>query len=300
MRELADIALLRTFIAVAETASFTDGARRLRLTRSAAGKAIGRLEELLGARLFHRTTRRVGLTADGQAFYERAAQIVRDLEDAQAAVGPGRGEPRGTLRITAPEAFGRQKVLPVVRDFMRQWPALRVEISFTDRVVDLVEDGFDLAIRLGTVSASADLISRVVMRTVAKLAASPDYLAVHGVPATPEDLAGHRQLVSGNNKGVHVWRLVSADAREFQLPMNPTLLADSAGALLDAALSGLGVICLPRFLLEGDVAAGRLHIVLPDYATPEIPVSVVYPSRRHLSPRVRRFVDALAGALDRT
>jgi DNA-binding transcriptional LysR family regulator len=297
LKELADVGTLRAFVAVADAASFSEGARRMGLTRSAAGKAIARLEEILGARLLHRTTRRVGLTADGQVFYEKAAQILADLEEAQTIVQRGGDRPRGVLRVTAPEAFGRQVILPILGDYLEHWPELSAEASFTDRILDVVEDGFDIAIRFGAASAPSDLIARVITRSVGQLCASPTYLARHRLCTAIEDLVDHRQLLSGMRGNMRAWVLQAGSEPPVFIPARPVLLSDNAGALRDAALAGLGVACLPRFLIDQDVANGTLELLLPAYTTPEIPISALYPSRRHLSPKVRLFIEMLVERL---
>lgn len=297
LKELADIGLLQVFVAVADARSFSDGASRIGLTRSAAGKAIARLEELLGARLLHRTTRQVGLTADGQAFHEKASQILADLEEAQTMVTRGGAKPRGVLRVTATEAFGRRIVLPILGEYLERWPELSAEASFIDRITDIVEEGFDIAIRFGAAPASSDLIARVVARSVGQLCASPAYLARHHTPITIEELTDHRQLLSGTRESPRTWILQAGSEPPVTVPARPVLLSDNAGALRDAARAGLGVACLPRFLIDRDVEEGRLALLLPAYATPEIPISVVYPSRRHLTPKVRLFIDLLAERL---
>lgn len=297
MKELADIGTLRAFIAVADTASFQEGARRIGLTRSAAGKSIARLEDILGVRLLHRTTRRVGLTADGQHFYEKAVQILADLQDAQASVQRGAARPRGVLRVTATEAFGRQVILPILSDYLERWPQLSAEASFTDRVIDIIEDGFDIAIRFGVASVPSELIARVIARSFGQLCASPRYLARHDQCTVIDDLAGHRQLLSGTRENPRAWVLQSGSEPVTRIPARPALLSDNAGALRDAALMGLGVACLPRFLIDQDIESGALELLLPAYATPEIPISVLYPTRRHLSPKVRLFIDLLVERL---
>lgn len=297
LKELADIGLLRAFVAVADAGSFGDGARRIGLTRSAAGKAVTRLEELLGARLLHRTTRRVGLTADGQAFHDRAARIIADLEEAQTIVQGGGARPRGVLRVTATEAYGRQVLLPILGEYLERWPDLAVEASFTDRVTDMVDEGYDIAVRFGAAPASSDLIARVVARSFGQLCASPAYLARHPAPATIGDLAVHRQLLSGTRERPRAWTLQAGSGPAATIPPCPVLLSDNAGALRDAARAGMGVACLPQFLIRRDIEEDRLALLLPDYATPEIPISVVYPSRRHLAPKVRLFIALLATRL---
>lgn len=297
MRELADIGLLRAFVAVADAGSFSGGAKRIGLTRSAAGKAIARLEELLGTRLFNRTTRHVGLTADGQVFHEKASQILADLEEAQSDIMRGGAKPRGVLRLTATEAFGRQVVLPVLVEYLERWPELTAEATFTDRVTDIVQDGFDIAVRFGAATTSSDLIARVVARSFGQLCASPGYLANSPVIVTIEDLASHRHLLSGTRNAPRAWVLQDGSGPTVLVPARPVLLADNAGALRDAALAGLGVACLPRFLIDRDVEVGRLVQLLPAFTTPEIPISIVYPSRRHLTPKVRLFIELLATRL---
>jgi DNA-binding transcriptional LysR family regulator len=297
LKELADLGALRAFVAVADAASFQEGAKRIGLTRSAAGKAIARLEDLLGARLLHRTTRRVGLTADGQDFYEKAAQILVDLGHAQSSIQRGGARPRGVLRVTATEAFGRQVILPILGDYLERWPELSAEASFTDRLVDVVEDGFDIAVRFGVAATSSDLIARVVARSTAQLCASPGYLARHRRCTGIEDLADYRQLLSGTREKPRAWILQTGPGPTVSIPARPVLLSDNAGALRDAAVAGLGVACLPRFLIDRDIESGALELVLPAYSTPEILISVVYPSRRHLSPKVRLFIEMLVERL---
>jgi len=298
MPELADIGMLQAFIAVVEAGSFGVAAVRVGLTRSAVGKSVARLEALLGVRLLHRTTRRVGLTVDGRAFHERALAVLKDLEDAQTSVARGRATPRGTLRLTTTETFGRQILLPVLGDYLERWPDLIAEASFTDRFIDLIEEGFDLAIRFGPPPSNSDLISRVIARSFGQLYASSTYLRRHGVPSSIEELTLHKKLVFDTGLRPRVWEFTKNAGKSELVSGDAALLSDNAGALLDAAISGLGITCLPRFLVQKHVDAGQLEIVLPSYTTLEIPISAVYPSRRHLTPKVRLFIDALAERLN--
>lgn len=293
MEKLADIGALRAFVAVAESGSFADGARRLGLSRSSTGKAIARLEDILGARLLHRTTRRVGLTAEGQLFLRKAAQILADLEDAQAEFQRAGAEPRGTLRITATEAYGRQVILPIVASFLARWPSVSAETQFTDRVVNIVEEGYDIAIRFGMPSESSELVMRVVGRSVARLCASPEYLERRGVPITPADLQCHQQLLTGSREKTREWLLQTGTEEPVSVPGKPLLLSDNAGAICDAALLGAGIACLPTFLIEKHIQEEKLRPVLPEYASPAFPICVVYPTRRQLSSKVRYFIDWL-------
>ena len=290
--DLADTSALRTFVAIVEADSFSAGAKRVGLTRSAAGKALSRLEDLLGVRLLHRTTRRIGLTVDGQAFYERVTQILGDLEDAQSVVMRTE-RPRGVLRITATEAYGRQVVLPVLGEFLERWPELTAQTSFTDRMVDLVEEGFDLGIRFGQPPAISELVSRNISASVARLCASPAYLQRFSTPETLQALSQHRHLLYGTQKSPHEWRLQNGQGPEVVVPTRPAMVFDNASALRDAVVAGLGITCLPDFLLEQEVENGNLVVLFPEFALPDIPISVVYPSRRHQAPKVRLFIDLL-------
>lgn len=294
--DLADTSALRTFVAIVEADSFSAGAKRVGLTRSAAGKALSRLEDLLGVRLLHRTTRRIGLTVDGQAFYERVVQILSDLEDAQSVVTRTE-RPRGALRITATEAYGRQVVLPVLGEFLERWPELTAETSFTDRMVDLVEEGFDLAIRFGQPPVVSELISRGLAISNARLCASPAYLERFTTPASIEALSQHRQLLYGTRESPHVWSLKDGAGREVVVPARPAMYFDNASAVRDAVVAGLGITCLPNFLLKTEVDNGNLVVLFPEFSTPDTPISVVYPSRRHLAPKVRLFIDLLVERL---
>lgn len=294
--DIADTSALRVFVAIVETGSFSEGAKKVDLTRSAAGKALARLEDLLGVRLLHRTTRRVGLTTDGQAFYERVVPVLEDLEDAHSLVMRSE-KPRGCLRITATEAYGRQVVLPVLGEFLECWPELNAETSFTDRLVDLVEEGFDVAIRFGDAPESSDLISRGLSTSRAQLCASPAYLEQFSTPATFNELSQHRQLIYGTRRTPHAWRLADAQGREVVVPTRPFMYFDNASAVRDATVAGLGVTCLPGFLLAKEVDSGTLTVLLPEFSTPDTPISVVYPSRRHLAPKVRLFIDLLVKRL---
>jgi len=296
MDKLADITLLQAFVAVADVQSFAEGARKLGLTRSAAGKAVARLESMMEVRLLHRTTRSVSLTSEGQVFYRRVSQILSDLEDAQAEVQFRDARPRGVLRITAPEAFGRNVILPILTSFLKQWPDVRAEASFTDDIVDIVEEGFDMAIRFGMPTASSDLIVRTIARSVAVLCASPEYLAQFGRPSSIEELLMHRQLLSGSRDNPRGWVLHINRESEFAVPAKPFLLCDNAGALRDAALAGLGIACLPEFLVDHDIKSSALESVL-GLTTAEFPVCIVYPTKRHLSPKVRLFIDLMVEKL---
>ncbi len=297
LETLADTAALRAFVAVVEAGSFVEGAKRVGLTRSAVGKAIGRLEEQLGVRLLNRSTRQMGVTADGQGFYNRIAPLIVDLEEAQNLVRGRAGQPAGLLRITATEAYGRQVVLPLLMEFIDRWPDLQVEASFTDRLTDLVDEGLDLAVRFGSQPVPSELVSRVVDHSTAKLCAAPAYLVKHPIIQNLVDLENHRHLLYGTAVAPYRWNLCAFGGRTHEVPMRAVAFFENASAQRDAVVAGMGVTCMPNFLLAPEVAAGRLKAVLPDWSAPTIPISIVYPSRKHLTPKVRLFIDFVVARL---
>ncbi|WMJ69213.1 LysR family transcriptional regulator [Stenotrophomonas sp. 24(2023)] len=284
---------MRAFVAVVDAGSFVAGGRLLGLTRSAAGKAITRLETHLGVRLLNRTTRTLGLTDDGQVFYQHCTQIFSSLEDAEGSVGQNSGVPRGTLRISLPDALGRSQVLPLLADYRQRWPQVQIEASFSDRVVDLIEEGFDLAVRIGQHAADTSLVSRTVAHHRAVVCAAPAYLQAHGTPKRVDDLLDHECLVFSSRLKRQPWRLQEGKGDWRKVSPHGRLRLDSAEAIRDAALLGLGVACLPAFLVAAHLHDGRLVQVLAGHGTEQVPVQAVYPSRRHLSPKVRCFIDLM-------
>jgi DNA-binding transcriptional LysR family regulator len=286
------------FMAVADAGGFAAGGRAKGITRSAAAKAVARLEERLGVRLLNRTTRGMSLTEEGRILYAHGTKIVAALEEAEASVARSDGMPRGTLRLTAPDAFGRAVVLPLLCKFLAQWPQLKAEVSLTDRVVDLVDEGFDLAVRMGAaLSDDNRLIARVVGRLDVDLVASPSYLADCGEPSYPADLEHHQCVFFKTRGSKQKWRIRTSEGSWIEPQLRGRLSIDSGHAIRDAALAGVGVASLPRFLVEPDISTGRLTRVLPEVEHRQADVAVVYPSRRLLEPRVRLFINALADLL---
>jgi len=288
---------IQVFMAVVDAGSFVAGGQTMGLSRSAAGKAIARLEQRLSVRLLHRTTRSLGLTDEGREFYRRGLQILASVDDAEASVAGDKGTARGVLRLTAPAAFGRRILLPLVPKFLVAWPEVQVEISFSDRLADIVEEGFDLAVRIGVTAPDTRLVSRTLARYRALLCASPAYLAARGEPQTVESLAGHEALQFSSRNQKQPWRLRDERGEWVKAPVRGRLRLDSGEALRDAALSGLGIAYLPEFMIAEDVAAGRLRQVLRAVAGEEVRIVALYPNKRLLEPRVRRFLDLLVDTL---
>ncbi|WP_342379944.1 LysR family transcriptional regulator [Myxococcus stipitatus] len=281
------------FMAVVEAGSFVGGGRALGLTRSAAGKALARLEARLGVRLLHRTTRQVSLTDDGRVFHEHCLQVRAALDDAEASVGQRPGTPRGVLRLTVPDAFGRLLVLPLVDEYLRAWPEVQVEVSITDRVVDIIEEGYDLAVRINVSSPDIRLVSRLVGQDEAVVCAAPSYLRAHGAPSSLAELTEHECLHFCSRTQRQRWRLREKGGAWVRVEGRSRLRLDSGEAIRNAAVAGLGIAYLPRFLVDEDLESGRLEALLPSCDTDPVPISALYPSKRFLPAKVRRFIDLM-------
>jgi len=285
------------FLAVVEAGSFAAGGKAAGVSRSAAGKAIVRLERHLGTRLLNRTTRTLSLTHEGETFRAHGTNIVEAIEQAEASVAGGGRTPRGTLRLTIPDAFGRMIVMPVLARFLEDWPEVQVEVSLTDRLVEIVDDGLDLAIRIGVTRADSSLVSRVVGRYPIVLCAAPDYLARRGEPHAVEDLALHDCLYFTSQGQRQAWQLRDAQQGMVKAPGRSRLRLDTGEAIRGAALAGLGIAYLPRFLVANDLSAGTLRSILPDATPDSVDIVALYPSKRLLEPRVRHFIDMLVARL---
>ncbi|AMN81405.1 MULTISPECIES: LysR family transcriptional regulator [Pseudomonas] len=282
------------FMAVVDAASFVAGGQTMGLTRSAAGKAVTRLEDNLGVRLLNRTTRTLSLTDEGRALYDQGLQILAAVDTAQNSIGQPSGTPRGLLRLTLPDAFGRRVVLPLLDTYLKTWPDVQVEVSFSDRMADIIEDGFDLAIRIGGEHADRQLVSRVIARYQAVLCASPAYVAERGLPRDTDALVQHDCLYFSSRTRKLSWRFRDKQGEWFKAPGRSRVRLDSGEALRDAAVAGMGIAQLPDFVIADDLASGRLVAILPELDAGDVEIMAMYPSKRYLEPRVRRFIDLLA------
>jgi LysR family transcriptional regulator, regulator for bpeEF and oprC len=289
MKSTIDLDAIQAFAKIVQTGSFTRAALALDTHKAHLSRVIGHLERELGARLLERTTRSLSLTEVGREFHERAVAILAALEDAQQAVAQSQGEPRGTLRLTCGVEFGMLVAGPWINQYLAQYPHMKVEAEITARIVDLVHEGFDLAIRVGPLPDSALAARRLGTLTYA-LYAAPRYVKRRGVPRSPEDLAGHDLLMFTSSTGSTVWQL-GRGGESRRVRVQPRFRATNSFAICDAAASGLGVAVLPRLIGDPLVSEGRLRTVLDGWSTPEVPVSAVFASARFLAPKVRTFVD---------
>lgn len=287
---------LAVFIQVAETRSFVTAGRALGVSASAIGKRVARLEERLGVRLFHRSTRSITLTAEGALFLARSRRVLAEIEAAEQELSHSAGAPRGKLRVSLP--LVSSLVLPLLADFMREHPAIELDLDFSDRLVDVIEEGFDAVVRTGELSDSRLSVRRLGAFSQL-LVASPDYLLRCGTPATPADLAAHaclhyRYPATGK---VEVWPLQPGpDGAEVKPPTS--MICNNMETRLCFALRGRGIALLPDFCVREALAAGRLQRVLAEHVRPHaIGLGVLWPSGRHPSPKLRAFVDFLGARM---
>ncbi len=279
---------LRAFTQVVEQGSFAAAARHLGVSRSAVNKLVGKLENDLGVQLLQRTTRRVSPTDSGLAFYDRSVEILAALAEAEQAVSQLQTEPRGPLRINAPMTFGTQHLAPAIAEFAAQYPELRLQLTLNDRLIDPIEEGFDLTVRVAIPPESPALIVQRLAPVQRLLCAAPGYLAAQGMPRHPDELRDRPCLHYGYLATGNQWQL-QGPTGAIAVPIDSTLCSNNGEVLREAALHGLGIALLPSFIVAPALAAGQLQIVLPDYQPTPIWLSLLYPNHRHLSAKVRLF-----------
>lgn len=287
---------MSSFVAVVEAGSFVAAGEVLRVSKAAVSRGVIELETRLGARLLQRTTRRLSLTEAGRAYYGHCKQILAELDEADRAVGMVTGHPVGRLRVNAPFSFGISHLAPLWGPFMERYPEVDLELTLSDRLVDVVEEGFDVVIRISRLQDST-LVYRRLATTRILLCASPEYLARHGTPATVDEIARHPVIAYSYAAQGDVWRFTTADGvREVQT--RPRMRTNNGDTCRAVALAHQGLVLQPDFLVGADLAQGRLVEVLPECRGPEIGVYAVYPSRKHLSVKIRALVDFLASAFE--
>ena len=282
---------INAFAAVADARSFTQGARRLGVSSAQVSKLVARLENRLGARLLNRTTRDVSLTDVGRAYLERARQLLDDFQALESSVTEQAG-PRGLLRISVPVTFGAAQLTPALLDFAAAYPQVSLEVSSTDRMVNLVEEGFDAAVRIGQLGDSS-LVARKLAAVRLVACAAPDYLVRAGVPESPDELARHEAIIDTNAADPNDWRFRAA-GRPLEVRVRGRLRFSGANACVAAARAGFGVARVPAFAAAEDLRAGRLRALLCSFEPETVHVHAVYPHARHLASKVRAFVDFLA------
>lgn len=282
---------MRTFVAVILEGSFSGAAERLNMSPQLVSKYVGQLEDRLGARLINRTTRRISITEVGQAYHDRCRYILAEIDEMESAVGETAAAARGTLRINAPMTFGTMHLASAIAEYQLGQPEVTVDLTLDDRVVDIVNEGYDVAIRIGRLQESS-LVARKLAPVRLVVCASPDYLAERGVPESPQDLKDHeclRYTLSGDSNR---WQFKDGD-QPMEVRVDGRFVANNGDAIRIAALAGRGLGLHPTFIVGEDLRAGRLQVVLEDYEVEPMGVYAVYAHRQYLSGKVRTFVDFL-------
>lgn len=286
---------MASFVAVVDAGSFVGAADALGLSKAAVSRHVAELEQRLGARLLHRTTRRLSLTDDGQLFYARAKEMLAAVDEAESEISSRSGEPSGRLRINAPLSFGVLHLAPLWPRFARMHPKLSLDIDLSDRVVDLVEEGYDLAVRI-TNLPNSQLVSRQLATTRMVCCASPHYLAEHGTPVHPSELAQHATISYSYWASRDEWTFTAPDGDTVVVRTRARLHANNGDTCRAAALEHLGIILQPDFLVADDLRSGTLVELMPGFQVLTLGIHAVYPSRKHLPVKTRRLVDFLVEA----
>lgn len=292
---LDDLGLILVFVRVVDGRSFSGAARALGTTTSAISKRVARLEERLGTRLLTRTTRHVMLTEAGSVLYERGQRVLAEIESAEIEVSRHGKEPRGLLRVNVPVVFGERVVAPLIADLCAKHPDLRIDLSLNDRFVDVVREGWDVVVRIGKLGDSS-LMARKLGASSGVIVASPAYLAARGEPKTLDELVTHDCIRYSLLAAANEWRFRLPNGRERVVPVSGRLSVDHGGAARAAAVAGVGLAVLPRFIVAADLATGALREVLGTPSLGELPIHAVWPAGR-ASPKVTAFVEFFATRL---
>ncbi len=287
---------MTVFTAVVEAGSFVGAADALGISKAVVSRLVAELEARLSVRLLHRTTRKLSLTEEGRTFHARCKAVLADVEEAEAEITARAGQARGLLKVNVPVTFGVMHLAPLWGDFMALNPEVSLDVTLSDRFVDLVEEGYDLAVRIGRLGDSS-LISRQLSSTRMVLCASPGYLASHGEPSQPEDLARHAVLGYSLASTGDVWEFTGPQGPVVSVRVHPRLRTNSGDTCVQAALLHQGVILQPTFMVQPHLKDGTLRELLPQFRSFELGIHAVYPSRQHVAPKVRVLVDYLQRAL---
>lgn len=290
---------MNTFVRVVETGSISAAANRMDVAKSVVSRRLKELEEHLGVELFHRTTRQMNLTDTGRGFYQQAVRILSDIHEAELATSQSHGALKGSLKVAVPLSFGLMHLGPAINDFLQQHPGIDFDIDFNDRQVDLLTEGFDLAIRIANLPDSS-LIARRLAPIEIILCASPAYLESAGKPQRLEELSQHRCLAYNLINNIELWQAYDASEQSIRINVRPYLKASNGEFLRDAAVNGLGIILMPTFIVYKEIEKGQLVPLLTDYRCSQLTAYAIYPQTRHLSQRVRAFVDFLVKRFEGT
>jgi len=293
---MENLPAIAVFVEVVQAGSFTSAAERLEMSKAVVSKYVSRLEQRLGARLFHRTTRRLTLTEAGEALYRGSAPALADLGEVEKDVAQLAGAPRGRLRVSAPTYFGTATLAPLLKRFVERYPEVMLDLDLDDRIVDLVQERVDVAIRIST-NLDPSLVARRLASSRLVTVASPAYFRSRGQPRVPADVREHACLGYSRARVPNEWRFRARKGPWIAVTIDAALYCNSDFVLKQAALDGMGIALFPHFFVARELDAGQLVQALPAYDMPALAISAVYASRRHVPPKVRAFVDFLAEAL---
>lgn len=286
---------MRVFAAVVDAGSFVGAAQPLEMSKPTVSRQVADLEARLGVRLLHRTTRKLSLTPEGEVFYARCKELLENVDEAEAEISARSGEARGLLKVNVPVTFGLLHLAPLWPEFMELHPQVTLDVTLADRVVDLVEEGFDMAVRIARLPSSS-LISRRIAWTRMVLCASPGYLRRRGAPTHPTELSGHDVMAYSLLSTGETWEFTGPDSEAVSVRVQPRMRTNSGDTCRMAALRHKGIVLQPSFLVGPDLQAGTLVELMPEYRSFELGVYAVYPSRKFVSPKVRLLIDFLADA----
>ncbi len=289
---------MAVFRRVVEAKNFSAVARETNMSQSTVSKHIAALEERLGTKLLNRSTRSLKLTEAGKEYYHHCIRILNDFQEAEASIGKGKIKPTGTLRISTSAAFGRTCMLPYLDEFFSSYPEINIDLLFDDDYIDLVEQGIDLAIRIGPL-ADSTLIARKIGISQRMVVASTDYLVKHGRPKKPADLAKHNCLLYSLQKAPDLWYFNSAQEGDESVRVSGRLKASSPDAICDATIEGLGISVLCEWYVQEHIKEGRLKVILQDYHPTAYDINAVYPERKFVPQKVKRMIEFLAGKVDK-
>lgn len=296
--EMNKLEAMNAFVKVVSSGSYAEAGRIMGLGRSAVSKAVMELEQLLGARLLDRTTRRVNPTEAGLAYYERCVDILARVEETEMQVSRLHDEPKGILKINAPTSFGTMYLGPLIAEFLCLYPELKIEMTLNDRFIDPIDEGVDVTIRIAALTDSS-LIARKLARVPRMLVASPNYIAKHKEPLCIDDLSNHRCLNYGHTTTLQRWQFYNGN-EIINVPINSVLCSNNGEVLKDAALAGLGIAKLPSFIVGPDIASGRLRTVLDNIPPTELGIHALYAPNKYLAAKSRALIDYLAKKLGGT
>jgi len=283
---------MRTIVAAVETGSFTAAGERQGISKALVSKYVGEVESRLGVRLFNRSTRRLSLTEEGQRYYDQAVPLLEEFSVMVDSVTGAQSAPRGLLRVSVPQTFGEMSLSPLIPRFLETYPDLSLDLQLSDRMIDMLEEGIDVVIRIGGVDDSS-LIARHIKTLPLTLCASPEYIAQQGEPLTAEDITQHTCIIDSNFRVGKQWPIVDPEGQTTSIEVNSNVAVNSPRAVKEIAIAGGGIGMIPRFIIESELQKGVLKEILPGYKTLEFGLFAIYPHRRYLSKKVRCFIDFL-------